>query len=453
MNVIKNKVIPITLTAIILISCICNPTLAYSQNYTIPRVDNTWNYDTPPQWDIMAPVGTFYKGNDPCELRVAYQAENPSNVTLYVIPKQTKISNGYYYYFVGDSPFQPCYNAYCDVPVGYYNFSGSHGYASDATTYDNITLYTSTIDNFDVWGAMPLSNFQLNYPSPYIKMVNSTNDALNDYIYGHPLNPYHIDYSLPAGNVAYLEIADDFDGFNLSCKFPENSSIVGPPWWSITSRYGFADELPTSTTNFNSLTLIDWEKADSGNLFGLTQNAKFDPVGPFVQHKYLVIYNPLYYGGTDNGPYEWIDNPSINISVEAASIKVYALNSSIGPGQSSGSAQVNTITEGYVKDGEINENGNITWSEDGVESTEPITGGSNTPGTAQTIYSFLENIANQLTGFFQGAIGAVNTVVSAISNFVNSLKGLYMWLPGPVYSLLTSAIMIAITIGVIKVFI
>lgn len=422
MKSIKSKVIPFTLTAIILISCICIPSLAfYEDGVTRVNPRTSCTFLSTDQYTYTLNITSQSYGQ---WIFVAKNYNTTDNTVLFMISDSNPGANV----------------SWTEMRGGAQGVSTTNAFDSNGTT-----MYYGVF-----------SNITGNVTSIYVPNIDcqaSPNSLQMCLDYFNTGTVYNLNYSLPAGNVAYIEIPSNFDGFNLTCKFPENSSIIGPPWWSITSRYGFVDALPTNETNFNSFTLIDWEKADSGNLFGLTQNAIFNPVGPFAQHKYLVIYNPLYYGGTDNGPYEWLDNPSINITCVAYSIKVYALNSSIGPGQSSGSAQVNTITEGYVKDGEIDENGNITWTEDGVDSTEPITGGSNTPGAAQTIYSFLENIANQLTGFFQGAIGAINTVVAAISNFVNSLKGLYMWLPSPVYNLLTSAIIIAITIGVIKVFI
>lgn len=327
---------------------------------------------------------------------------------------------------------------------------------SNGNTYYRFIPFLNKTSETTYYGSYPTGLATLDFIS-----CNGQQDSI-DFLYNALTTSPLVDgieftYSIPAGNVAFFDIENlsNFDGFTLTTTMPDQSSLLGPPWWASTQKYGFTNTLPEDGTSVSGLTDIDWEKGANGGVFGLTQSAKFDPVGPFPSYKYLVIYNPLYYGGTENGPYEWQDNGSITISVNCSSVTVFSLLSQVGPsGSGTGSATVNTNVDGDPYEGTVDpDTGTVSWEQNGETSEGPQTGGSNTAGVAKSIHDWLENIANQISGFFTGAIGAVNTIISAISNFVGTLKSLYMWLPSPVYALLTSAIMVAITIGVVKVFV
>lgn len=209
--------------------------------------------------------------------------------------------------------------------------------------------------------------------------------------------------------------------------------------------YFYTDTMPDTVTSSDG-EYISWTGTGGTNIYGWyylwtsTWDNAISGTG-----KYLVLINPLY-GIDSNGTRA---NSALDINIQ--SIKnfwIYPLDTRISSNGLTGESGDTIYTGEYDEEEETW----ITVDEDG-NVVQVGVGGGNIINTHVSINDWLQNIASQISGFFNGAIGAVNTLVQAISNFTGVLKGLYMWLPSPVLSILQSAIMLAITIGVIKVFI
>lgn len=275
---------------------------------------------------------------------------------------------------------------------------------------------------------------------------------------------HELSYTLAPGNAIYIDISgSDFNDVYLYCKhsyFSSNGSF------KYNDQYiGYADSLPSETASYPlaGSSLISWNPARPYDLFGRTNNGSYYSSVNDSNGKYLVISNPAYISNTsalgnpENGFSldQYTLNGAIDISVDqAVDFKVFGLSSSAK--FVDGVSSVDTTTNGSSWSGTLDSSTGtwVTTNDQTGEAGYPTPGGSNSPDSATTsIFDWLQNIANQISSFFSGSVGAVSTLVSSASDFFHSLSGLYSWLPSPVYSVLISALIIAITIGVIKVFI
>lgn len=275
---------------------------------------------------------------------------------------------------------------------------------------------------------------------------------------------HELSYTLAPGNAIYIDISgSDFNDVYLYCKhsyFSSNGSF------KYNDQYiGYADSLPSETASYPlaGSSLISWNPARPYDLFGRTNNGSYYSSVNDSNGKYLVISNPAYISNTsalgnpENGFSldQYTLNGAIDISVDqAVDFKVFGLSSSAK--FVDGVSSVDTTTNGSSWSGTLDSSTGtwVTTNDQTGEAGYPTPGGSNSPDSATTsIFDWLQNIANQISSFFSGSVGAISTLVSSASDFFHSLSGLYSWLPSPVYSVLISALIIAITIGVIKVFI
>lgn len=296
-------------------------------------------------------------------------------------------------------------------------------------------------------------------------MDQNTLDYIWSYASGQStITEYNADFVLPAGNVAYIKVGANYNGFTASTVMPETNPIIIDPlyngnstgdFWPQSSQVStWASDLPTVGQQITGVR-IPWDKDPTKlNIAGLTTYAQYESIGPYLANGYQVIVNPLYYGGTANGPYEFLSNGDMVIHTEGVeSITIFSLQSTMGFTSTLGLSVQTVISDGTYN-GEIDpDTGDVTWTDPDGNITTPEEGGGNLQPTQTTITGWLKNIATQLSDFFKGPIDAVSILASAVRDFAGSLKSLYSWLPGPVYSILTAAITTAITIGVIKVFI
>lgn len=139
-------------------------------------------------------------------------------------------------------------------------------------------------------------------------------------------------------------------------------------------------------------------------------------------------------------------------------VKLYPLTSmaAVGQGQT---IDVGNDDSENVGSGDIS---NGTWTNGDGNVFTPPQGGGNGTGSSQNpleaISSTVEHLGEVLNQFVAGLstiltvpVEAIQTLINNGSAFVSQLSGLYSWLPTQVYSTLTSAIILCITVGVLKV--
>lgn len=401
-----------------------------SQIYLVP-----YNYSPPTSVTKGLFVGDYSDNTNIYEYYVSkrYSDVYPAYVTTYIAN-----DNKLHFIFISDGNeitdeiFQISTNTII-ISSGQESFS--------ANTYGN-TRYSSIKDGHAYTDVT--TNLVMNVD---ISQYNNFDDAFNSVVNYQESSPaYSLNYSIPAGNVIFIELPND----NVENNFTASTSSAvdhSNPWTTSNQKYGLLDSIPyIVNANISGTSNFTWYGIGSNSVFGTYKTWR--STHDIRTGKYLCIINPSYPSDT---PENQALNGAINITVERAiSFKVYQLNA----GWTEGSID-NTAT-GVIYDGTYDEN-TSQWStvDQNGNSSSPVSGGSNAGFSTDgiTVTQWLENIAHQISGFFTGAIGAINTLISAIGNIATELHGLYVWLPPAVQGILTSALILAITIGVIKVFI
>lgn len=331
-------------------------------------------------------------------------------------------------------------------------------------------IYYNTSQNFGLYpfDLEPYNDMYFNYlpafpkNSRYTYYIDNVFDTMEEaYNYAKTLLPpvTSFQYSLPPGNVAYIPIPS---GQSSAITYTLTTTYYMAFGNNDTSRINqvvtVMSSLPSSTNNVApSSPKIPWTNNGNVNLLGVSANKIYQGSIPAnYGGQYLVVVNPMTMPsqtGLIGG--DTYTNGSINISVSAVSGSphIYPMSESltITPGDGIGS-ESSYGDSGYTY--EIDpETGEIIWTDPEGGSSAPVAGGNNPMPSPNTIFDWLRNISQQFSDFLRGPVQAVQVVVSAIRDFLGSFTQLYQWLPGPVYSLITSALMIALTIGVIKIFV
>lgn len=280
---------------------------------------------------------------------------------------------------------------------------------------------------------------------PAFNSLSAGLSAVLDWINNPPVvvTPHPVSLSIPAGNALYIDVTGVS---TVRASLSMTSEVAHPQSWVSNQYYGFTSSYPSSIAGNPSGSIpIPWSGFGDKTILNRYKSFSWS-ITSVGNSNYLFIVNP--YATIDE--YDQSFNPTIYITVqEAVGYKFYQLTGGIGSDGTIGQQSDGTTASGvYDPD---TDSWTTTNDETGLPWT-PQEGGGNII-TENSINSWLQQISTQIGNFFSGAIGAVTTLVSAGSDFIQSLSGLYAWLPSPVYAVLTSALILVITIGVIKVFI
>lgn len=256
--------------------------------------------------------------------------------------------------------------------------------------------------------------------------------------------------NLPSGNIAIIEIAGGSNQVSISVPIGTGGNQTSPQTNINDIKIGSFSTKPSSVSStMSGIEYPVWTGTGNPNIFGKYFSWKTSFDNAISGDKYLVVSNPLQINTNiyDNA---WSLTCTINVQ--------NATNYWIVPTQTQYDGTTQSwegIDSGEEYTGTYDENNNEWSLVDGEGNpVTPNAGGNTTVNNfTGSVNDWLKHIAEEISSFFNGPINAIQTVAGAISQFSGTLKALYVWLPGPVQSLLTSAIMLAITIGVIKVFI
>lgn len=276
--------------------------------------------------------------------------------------------------------------------------------------------------------------------------------------------PVQSSFSVPRGNVAYFQVAAAGD-VNFTSYMSQLSFLVQfgenqyGPWGDTGQRYGPAAALPAAGTTFPlaSQDPIRWFKDAKQNVLGQTKIGK--STKSCIVGQWYAFYNPDI-SQIAHEPTSDIAGASVTVQGSFSQVKVYPLSERLdysGVGGTFSSYSDDDYASYY--DGNIGEDGSITWTDQSGDVNAPSAGGQNaqygdlsTEGLLETMRNTLNRIFEEIKSLFTFGYEAVQTLVGIFSDFVASLGQLYTWLPSEVYSALMSAVIVAIVIGVFKVF-
>lgn len=365
-----------------------------------------------------------------CNNRVYYVGENVSN-------------NSDYCYVITNRPD---------------NYSQTTAYGNNVATNQQYNLSYTYCNFSGSWSDINLS-------IPIFDSINDGVAAVRDWIDNPPapaVESHRFAGSLAPGYVAVFDVGGLSD-INIVLGTTLFSGYKYPGY-STTQAAGMIGSLPsTITLPMSGTSSISWSGSGQKNIIGQYQNFSFtEHVTSTFSSQYYVVVNPLSGTAASGTVLESSSsNRNNNITIlidKVKNYKTYSLTESVSIGNNGWSED--TSSNGGTTTGQWDDDsGAWVGTNDQTNLPEnfndlPV-GGGNTPlvNGSNSINDFLQDIANQIKGFFSGAIGAVSTLVGAGSAFINQLIGLYSWLPAPVYSVLSAALILVITIGVIKVFV
>lgn len=275
-------------------------------------------------------------------------------------------------------------------------------------------------------------------------------DALN--LATPSLGTKNFSYSLPAGNMIFLKLTDRSDLAQLLATFSTSSGA--PPLWSqYNIRYGFADSIPSDFSSLpdSSWNLVPWSATGASSLLGIRQQGIYELDLSGHSGQYFVVYNPLW-GSAYSSPIDTtsgtLENPSVTISCSGISeSRVFGLDSRYN----STTGVIDTDANGSYWDLDVN-NPTNTWTDSNGNISSPVTGGGSNANPVSNFWSWLNGKFDELKNLFATGHNTIQTLVGYGSDFMTSISNLYAWLPGPVYSVLCSCLILVLIVGVVKVF-
>lgn len=305
-------------------------------------------------------------------------------------------------------------------------------------------------------------------PSLAVFDANTTDEDIASAFADYLENPSGIpdtvyNFNLPRGNVLYFQVASESD-VNITSYMETLSLIVNGqsatygPWGDTGQRYGPAAALPTSGTTFPLLSQdpIHWNKDASQNMLGQTK------IGRKTVHciagQWYCFYNPNANHVEGGDPYQATVGATVNFKGSFSQVKVYPVSQKLSVVDGDLYSGSDDDFSSYY-DGTLNENGTVSWTNQDGNIESPSAGGQNFQDGPQTADSLLEQIkitlstvVSELQTLFTFGYEAIQSLVGLMRDFVSVFSGLYTWLPAPIYSALISAVIVAIVIGVFKVF-
>ena len=272
-----------------------------------------------------------------------------------------------------------------------------------------------------------------------------------------PTNP--TPFNLPAGNVAYVRTL----GSN------KNITITGTWANRLTGAYGrmentnimvaYDKDLPTDVTTYplSGSVYPTFGKSGATNVTGQSHTASTTVDGSITISKYTVILNPYGYNLSNETGVPTDLNPTLQITGYFSEVKIYPLDSTYN--LVNGDSFTADPDDALTSDNITTDGGDVTFQNNDGQTVTPNQGGNNTISENETYVSVIAQIKNlisrlveRIEGTFDVGHSAIGTLVNAMHNFVGIFGQLYSWMPTEVYNVVISAIMIAVVIGVFKVF-
>lgn len=343
------------------------------------------------------------------------------------------------------------------------------------------TKLIATLDNttglhYNSIGTMALSDINVPIFSSFEAGMAAAAAFLNSSGY---IDEQTYRFTVPAGYVAYISLEDPTQDVEISATMFNNSALIGTngSYWPSNATIRDGASYPTAGTQFpiSGAQTIRWFKDAGGatNLLGQTKAARstFSPTTNLIE-----IYNPYHTGSTVGDSTEaatsWLagdPNPNLVVTVTGLSpngVRMYSLSDRLDVSSDAPSFIVSSSNDDfddYVESSNEppapedadpdNPQPVISWrNKRGDPTPAPIPGGDNEPIQSASIADILSNFLSRFTSLFTEGFDAIRNLSENAQQFVSRLGSLYAWLPPQIFGVLTSAIILAIIIGVLKVF-
>lgn len=286
------------------------------------------------------------------------------------------------------------------------------------------------------------------------------------YVGGVP--PAKSPYSIENGWLTVIDLGSNGASYdiNLSTQFNVNSGLISQNWSETSQTYWFSNSLPSVGSSYeNTGTLIQWERGNPRNIFGQTKYGIYDLIGASTG-RYLYILNPFYRSIADSEHPTIVNYPiTINGLFEGQQAYIYEVTASAtvtGVVNAISTTTIDGVTSfsnwGTTSGGAVSVDlTNSFINTDNDTTTIQTQGGGNANETAQTINSYLQQIQNVLDSFVEQVLGLLSAPISHIQqliqsgeNFFSVFSHLFDWLPSDVSGVISSALIVMVVIGVLK---
>lgn len=310
---------------------------------------------------------------------------------------------------------------------------------------------------------------------PFLGDFANTNSACsyaltNGVTYPVPAPVIKSNYQIQNGWLTVIDLGNSGTSYDydLSTMFNVNSGLVSQDWTETSQVYWFSNALPSAGDTYENIgSLISWERGEPRNIFGQTKYGIFNLSGTSTG-RYLFILNPFYRAIADSEHPTVINYPvTIDGLLEGQQAYIYEVTATatvtgiVNAITTTTVDGVSTITNwGTTSGGAISADvTNSFVNSDTDTTTVQNAGGGNSNESAQTINDYLQQIQDVLDSFVTQVLGLLTAPISHIrqlittgSEFMNTLGGLFTWLPEPVISVVVSALIVMVVIGIFKMF-
>lgn len=272
-----------------------------------------------------------------------------------------------------------------------------------------------------------------------------------------------VSVDVPAGNVLYVKPRAGSQA-RLEVQYPYLSNSKSPYWSSSVKWVSGVSSLPATGTEYpiSGMTSINWSLDTSKGVDGYGRGYYgYTTYGSF-NAGWFVVWNPTYYSLSSSlsGDITQPISPTITVSMQYASeYYIYPLTENLFTGVTGSNSDFNSYWQGTYSEDE--ETGDSQWDKikHDVTSEDPETGGEQAGAIGgnlsisdylQQLKDTLSNFANNFVDLLKAPIAHIQQLISAGSSFFNVFGQMFTWLPPEVYAVLTSALVLFIVIGVLK---
>lgn len=377
----------------------------------------------------------------------------------YLIPNN--ITNGEYYAFIGY--INGLYNVYICSKNNFENSIFTLKVGNNSTS-SSTPSYSSSYDIYYT-SIQRRVNYSEYFRLPVFTSLNEAFESVNEYInHGTTYESFHRIITIQPGYVAYIET--NGGTLDLRAQFSVKSNIVRP-FWRDGVRIKFGGEYtPESGMIFDSSfgNSIDWLKSAQGqNFLGFTNyGGKQFEAGLPNDGSCVVIYNPAFMPidnsvGSDSGTIGPVLTAEFS---NVVSVQKYPLRDNM---------IIDGINSGFKSDSTDDYNTSYVYIPNTSESSIKVSDNdyvivdraNNTTSPAITIPAlpdnsvdsgnFLENAVRSIQNLLSAPIEHIQNLYNAGVSFFQYLSSFWSWIPVEITSIIVSAVIVLIVIGVIKV--
>lgn len=361
--------------------------------------------------------------------------------------------------------------------TGFSNYTSvSSSNTSDFTVYNNRAIRSTiggeayTHCEFTFPDDVNLSTTQINFRLTDTSYSTAKSGSCVLYVTNISVNGVSSDiadkgqkeFDIPPGYAYY--ILTNGGSAVLTTKFSVYNNFFTGTWTGANQRIGISEtRVPSSGYTFGSNTgsLIPWSKlstADS-NIIGQTYYAQFIYTDCPDNGNYLVIYNPVYAYDDDVTSNE---NSTIHVVISNfVGANRFALRSSL-----TWNGNVDSVSPDDYSDFESTGTGDLVVGDDtslvwypatseGVDSSNGSTAPApsspyNDINSVADNNTFLGNLVERIIGFLEAPVSHIKSLFNAGVAFFAQLALLWSWLPPEVVTIISSALIVLLVIGVIK---